>query len=392
MTTALPPETTTKPQISIWVIRIITVAFISQILLSINLWFPTDRSYPTVPLFSFLRFNWGITITMALSLVFLFSFGWASVSKKQSKQVLILGLTSLGLLILEDINRFQAWVYIYGTLLTIIAWNIAQKTPNRLRISLQFTMAMVYFWTGAQKLNVQFITDVYPWLVKIFQATQWLEAYPSLGYGIGVFEILIGLSLLWSQTQRIGVLLGTLLHLGILALLITDAWNSVVYPWNAAMIALLFVLFWQPEGSSTEDHSLKKRPNSLILILFGILPFFDFFQLIPHCLALGMYSGTSMECDLIIHDDGRTDCIPPKLYEKLLYKSDHESILSLDDWGVEDLNIPPFASDRVYRAVAKEFCACSKGYQGFVEFYYPERWKDKDKQVTVSCEELLKEK
>lgn len=393
MTTALASETTFHSKATTWVIRIILAAFLAQILLSVNLWFPYNRSYPTVPLFSFLDFNLGRIITSLLSGCFLGSFAYAGFAAKWRKQALGIGLGCLSLLILEDINRFQAWVYIYTALLGMITWNLWRKQPDRALISLQFIMAMVYFWTGAQKLNIQFITDVYPWLIKVFEATKWLAEYPTLGYGVGLFEMLIGLLLLLPKTQKVGVLLGTFLHLGILALLIKDNWNSVVYPWNVAMIALLFALFWKQKPTETTASDPKKaRPNLFIVALFGLLPFFDFFQLIPHCLALGMYSGTSMECDLIIHDDGRADCVPPKLYDKLLFKSKTESILSLDDWGVEDLNIPPFASDRVYRAVAKEFCACSNKHQGYVEFYYPERWKDEDRQVLVSCEELLREK
>lgn len=390
MTTTLTSETTLYSKTSTWVIRILTLAFLAQMLLSFNLWFPSDRTYPTVPLIHFLDFNWGKVITSLLSGCFLVSFAAAGFLLKWKKQALGIGLVCLSLLIVEDINRFQAWVYIYTALLAVITWSLWLKQSHKILITLQFIMVMVYFWTGIQKLNIQFITDVYPWLIKVFEATKWLNDYPSLGYGVGLFELLIGLLLLNKKTQKAGVLLGTFLHLGILALLIKDNWNTVVYPWNVAMIALLLTLFWTNEVPETVPSEDKKvRPNLFIILLFGILPFFDFFQLIPHCLALGMYSGTSMECDLIIHDDGREACIPPKLYDKLLFKSSEESILSLDDWGVEELNIPPFASDRVYRAVAKEFCTCSKQHKGYVEFYYPERWEDKDKHVVLTCEELL---
>ncbi|MBL4649783.1 MAG: hypothetical protein JKY03_08630 [Aureispira sp.] len=359
-------------------------------LLSFNLWFPYDRSYPTVPLLYFLDFNLGSVITSLLSGCFLSSFAYAGFSLKWRKQALGIGLGCLSLLILEDINRFQAWVYIYTALLALITWSLWLKQTHKLLISLQFIMAMVYFWTGAQKLNIQFVTDVYPWLVKIFEATKFLNEYPTLGYGVGAFEMLIGILLLIPKTQKSGVLLCTLLHLGILTLLIKDNWNSVVYPWNVAMIVLLFTLFWKQEDSET-THSEHKRahPNLFIVALFGLLPFFDFFQLVPHCLALGMYSGTSMECDLIIHNDEKENCVPLKVQGKLLFRSQEESILSLDDWGGANLNIPPFASDRVYRAVAKEFCTCSNKHKGSVEFYYPERWEDKDRHVVVSCEELL---
>jgi hypothetical protein len=390
MTTPLASETISFSKASTWSIRILTFAFLAQMLLSSNLWFPYDRSYPTIPLLYFLDFNLGSVITNLLSGCFLGSFAYAGFSLKWRKQALGIGLGCLSLLILEDINRFQAWVYIYTALLGLITWNLWLKQSHKLLIGLQFIMAMVYFWTGAQKLNIQFITDVYPWLVKIFEATKYLKEYPTLGYGVGLFEMLIGVLLLIPKTKKTGVLFGSLLHLGILTLLIKDNWNSVVYPWNVAMIALLFTLFWKREDSETTAFEYKKvRPNLFIVALFGILPFFDFFQLIPHCLALGMYSGTSMECDLIISNDEKENCVPLKIHDKLLSRSQEESILSLDDWGGANLNIPPFASDRVYRAVAKEFCTCSNKHKGSVEFYYPERWEDKDRHVVLTCEELL---
>jgi hypothetical protein len=391
MTTTLTSETTSCSKATTWVLRILTLAFLAQMLLSMNLWFPSNRTYPTVPLLPFLDFNWGKTITSLLSGCFLASFATAGVLLKWRKQALGIGLVCLSLLIIEDINRFQAWVYIYTTVLAVITWSLWFKQKHKVLITLQFIMAMIYFWTGVQKLNIQFITDVYPWLVKIFEVTKPLNDYPNLGYGVGLFEIFIGLLLLGSKTQRVGVLFGTFLHLGILVLLIKDNWNSVVYPWNIAMIALLFTLFWINDTAETSPSEQKKtRPNLFIILLFGIIPFFDFFQLIPHCLALGMYSGTSMECNLIIHNDDKEACITPHLHDKLLFKSEEESILSLDDWGVEELNIPPYASDRVYRVVAKEFCACSKQYKASAEFYYPERWEDKDKHVIINCKELLK--
>ena len=390
MTTAATSETTSTSRTTTWVLRILSLAFFSQMLLSANLWFPTDRSYPTIPLLYFLDFNLGTIITSLFSGGFLASFACASFSLKWKKQALGIGLFFLLVLTLEDINRFQAWVYIYTALLGIITWHLWLKQPSKSLISLQFILAMVYFWTGVQKLNIQFITDVYPWLVSVFEVTKSLEQYPSLGYGVGLFEILIGVLLLQPKAQKTGVLLGTFLHLGILSLLIKDNWNTVVYPWNVAMIALLFILFWKKKDTklaSTEPQ--KTRPNLFILALFGILPFFDLFQFIPHCLALGMYSGTSMECDLILLDEGITDCIAPELQGKLLYLSDTQSMLSLDDWGGANLNIPPFASDRVYRTVAKEFCACANQYKGSVAFYYPQRWENKDRQVTLTCAELL---
>ncbi|BDS12015.1 hypothetical protein [Aureispira anguillae] len=386
--TNIPPSKNNNNSNAInWVIRIITLAFIAQFYMSSNLWFPNDRSYPTIPLLSSLDFELGQLLTSLLSALFIFFLVLSSIRESLQRYSLLAAFFCYSILLLEDINRFQAWVYIYLAFLAIICWHKWKFQQANSLLNLKFILAMVYFWTGIQKLNVQFITDVYPWLAKIFETTKGLAAYPSLGYSIGILEMLIGLLLLSQHKQKLGVFLAVLLHIGILILLIKDEWNSVVYPWNVAMILLLMLLF---KSSDVPSISRQNLPNFALLILFGIVPFLDFFQLSPHCLALGMYSGTSIECDLIINDEGTDSCVPKKLQDNLLFKSDRQSILSLDDWGMEDLNIPPFASERVYQAVAKEFCVCSAPHGGFIELYIPQRWKDEDQALTISCQALLK--
>ena len=373
----------------VWTIRIIALSFIAQMYLSLNLWFPIDRSYPTVPFLPLLDFELGLSLTYFFSCFFIANLLVASLYSKFRTPSLLLAIFCLGILLLEDINRFQVWVYIYLALLMVITWHYWQQKTAKTMVTLQFIMAMVYFWTGIQKLNIQFVTDVYTWLITIFDFTSGLESYVNLGYGIGLFELLLGCFLLLNRTVRVAVIMGILMHILILVLLIKDQWNTVVYPWNVAMICLLFILFWEVEMPKQKYIFSAHLPHYLILLLFGFVPLLALFKLAPHNLALGMYSGTSLECDLILKDAAVSRCVPEKFWEDLLYQSETESDFSLDDWAIIDLNVPPFASERVFKAVAREFCACSANEGGSVEFMEPLRWKDEDRIVRVTCEELL---
>lgn len=371
-------------------VRIITVAFIVQVLLSANLWFPYDRSYPEVPLlggwFSFDYKDWftaGLTVLMLVGLVM------SSITALWRQPALILALVGLVALLLEDVNRFQPWVYIYGMLMVTIAWHRWRDAPETKLAGLQFIMSMVYFWTGIHKLNVQFVHDVYPWLVSVYPFTSWMKDYTWLGYGMGLTEVAIGALLLLVRTRKTGVILGGLLHVGILAILIKDGWNTVVYPWNVAMVALLVALFWFPEKVPTMRLA-RHRPNAALLALFGIAPAFYLVQWLPLGLSLALYSGTAMECDLIIQKDHIEQCIPKHVHDELLLWGEGERLLSLDDWGMANLNIPPFASNGSYKQVAREFCACAKEH-GRVVFYYPNPWRNEDLQVSRSCTQLLRD-
>jgi hypothetical protein len=249
---------------------------------------------------------------------------------------------------------------------------------------------MVYFWSGIHKLNVQFVNDVFPWLVGIFDSTSWLKNHLYLGYGVGLFEVSIGLLLIKQQTRRGAVIMGSGLHLGILVLLIADNWNSVVYPWNVAMIALLYVLFWDTKTTPYIINA-ERRPNWLVLLLFGIVPLFYLFQITPSWMALSLYSGTTLECDLVVQESGVESCIPTPLHKELLDYGEGRRLLSVDAWGLHNLNIPPVASDATYHAVAREFCTCALAHEGYVVFYYPQKWKNVDDRAIVTCKELLQQ-
>ena len=148
-------------------VRIVSFAFIVQVLLSYPLWFPNTRTYPNIPVFDFLTLEYADWLTNGLSILLLISLIMASMTALWRQPMLNMGLLSLVLLILEDVYRFQPWVYVYGMLLLNIAWCRWRDRPELQLAGLQFIVSMVYFWTGIHKLNVQFVSDTYPWLVGV---------------------------------------------------------------------------------------------------------------------------------------------------------------------------------------------------------------------------------
>ena len=366
---------------------IITIAFACQMSLSLHLWLPIDRHYP---LFSLLPFHYPIGLTALLNGLFLLGLGLACLSVAWRKQALAVVLSCFFLLVIEDVNRFQPWAYVYVTILSSMAWHLGRSNSQKLLASLQFILLMVYFWSGVHKLNVQFINDVFPWLIGIFEATSWLKEFPSVGYSMGLFEMLIALLLFWPRARKSAVLLGVLLHSIILVLLVADGWNSVVYPWNIAMILLLYTLFWSPQA--TAPHISKQhQPYPFITLLFGFVPLLYLFHLVPNWIALSLYSGTTMECDLVVNEAGKSKCFPNVLEEEILDYGEYW-LLSLDVWGMQNLNVPPLASDATYKEVGRQFCTCAIDYDGYIILYYPNRWENTDSMLVITCEELLQTK
>ncbi|MFK7799248.1 MAG: hypothetical protein AB8E82_17495 [Aureispira sp.] len=383
----LDKEQQITAKITQWCLYIITLAFVCQMGLSFNLWLPLDRHYPLFPLFPI---RYPIGLTALFNGCFLLGLGLACFSAAWRKRALGVVLSCFFLLVIEDVNRFQPWAYVYVVILGSIAWQQWRSTAKNLVATLQFVVIMVYFWSGIHKLNVQFIHDVFPWLIGIFESTRWLREFPNIGYSMGLFEVVIALFLLWPKARKGAVVLGVCLHAIILLLLITDGWNSVVYPWNVAMMLLLYTLFWSPKPAAS-NISTQNLPYKLITVLFGFVPLLYLFHLAPNWIALSLYSGTTMECDLVVNKEGKSKCFPAVL-EKEILDYGEQGLLSLDNWGMQNLNVPPLASDATYKEVGRQFCNCAIDYEGYIILYYPNRLENTDSTLVITCEELLQAK
>ncbi len=368
------------------VLWIITVALIFHIGLSYNLWIPLDRTYPLIGLWQ--GFAFGTTITSALSVTLLLLLLLvANVEKWRYWGFIALAVVAV-LLLFEDLTRLQVWFYLYLTILGIIATAYWQNKTEKTILTIQFAIAMLYIWTGLEKLNIQFITDVYSWFILIFDWTSFLGEYPNLGYLAGVYETLVGVFLIFPKTRKIGVVLLLFLHLFILSFLMKDNyWNTVVYPWNIAMIALVFSLFWKQKQPIFEG---TKRPHLVIIVLFGIAPVFDFVGFWPHDFSFGMYSGMSPVVDLYFDDKTLDSCIPKSFRPDLLEQSQTQSALSLEDWAMDNLNVPTVGGQWAFVRVAQKYSPCfDQAHAAYgLEFMQPCRWENRDTVFTLTADDF----
>ena len=158
----IPDSKQTSSTTVVWCLRIITIAFLFQMGLSLQLWVPLERSYPSLPFFSSLPWSYHPWLTSLLSGVFLIGLVIASSVVRWRQSALLLALGCFLLLLLEDVNRFQPWAYVYLAFLISMAWYHWRPHPKRLVGTLQFILVMVYLWSGVHKINVQFIHDVFP--------------------------------------------------------------------------------------------------------------------------------------------------------------------------------------------------------------------------------------
>src|SRR5262249_26243386 len=143
-------------------------------------------------------------------------------------------------------------------------------------------VAGIYLWSGLQKLNYSFHSDVYPWLIEplaSYLPTSMFSRLKDAGLAAPIVEATIGIGLLVPIVRPLAIALAVAMHAFILLSIgpLGLNWNSVVWPWNIAMIFLVVRLF---AGTRQVPFLALIQPRSVLhgatLVLFGIMPLFSF--------------------------------------------------------------------------------------------------------------------
>ena len=179
----------------------------------------------------------------------------------------------------------------------------------------------------------------------------------KFGYIIPVFETLIGIALLFPASRKWGVVSAMMTHFIILLYLgpFGIQHNSIVYPWNLAMIVIVPIVFFKNQAPL--DLSSFKMLHWLAAALVWVMPLFSFIDLWDHYLSFSFYSGRPQEHYISIETVES---------EKLgdIYKSyyiDLEGltggyVIDINKWAMKEMNVPFYPEKRVFEKLSLYFC------------------------------------
>lgn len=306
---------------------------------------------------------------IAIALVFLFP------QKKMFIWSVIL-LETLSCLL--DQMRWQPWEYQY--LLTFIFFLYYHRNPNDFIKLLAVLISATYVFSGLHKFSFSFLDSIWDKMIlkdffgfsKAIIRTQWVH---FLGLLMAVFEVFIGVGLLLSRNKKIFVYLAIIMH-GFLLLILGPLgvnFNKVVWPWNIAMILLVWVLFCR------SDFQINKKVykplfNKAILILIVFLPTLNFFGFWDNYLSFNLYSGNN-ERVYICNESGS---LPDNLtqYKSInlvsRYCSDNAVSISVNKLAFNELNVPLYPEERTYFMLKKEWLKKYPDHENvFIVYDYP---------------------
>jgi len=346
----------------------VVVGLASSVLLSSKLWVST-RFYPMVPVFHWLpRIPFPLDyLCFGALLALLVAIAFAA----KPRPYILAFVAFAGVYSLFDQTRWQPWAYQYWMMLIALGCfsGLADDLAGQrdaLNIC-RLIMGCTYFYSGFQKLNVRFVSEGMPWVLGTLRFH--IPGLNYIGWITPFVEVSIGLCLLSRRFRKIGIVNGIIMHLFILYSFgpLGLNWNTVVWPWNVVMIALLLLLFRNTDVTFG-DIVWRNRFvfQKVALVLFGVMPALSFVGWWPSDLSLCLYTANLTEAQVMVSQKVKEQ-LPPAVqpYVKLGYG---HLVLRTQDWSFGEMNVPPYAEIQSFTTIGATVC----------------RWVDNSPDVVLS--------
>jgi uncharacterized membrane protein YphA (DoxX/SURF4 family) len=334
----------------------VVVGLTAGMLLSVKLWVST-RFYPLVPVF-----HWLPRIPLPLDYIcfsILLALLAGIVLAARPRPYILTFVVLFAIYSLFDQTRWQPWAYQYWLMLIALGCFSGKADDvvgerDVLNI-LRLMMGCTYFYSGFQKLNTRFAVEGMPWVLGTLRFP--IPGLHYIGWIVPFIEVSIGLCLLTRRFRKIGIINGIIMHIFILYSFgpLGLNWNSVVWPWNVVMIALLLLLFTRTDVTFG-DIVWRNRfvYQKVILLLLGVLPALSFFGWWPSDLSLCLYTANLTEAQVVISQQVK-DQLPPTVRPYVKNLGGH-LILRTQDWSFGEMNVPPYAEIQSFTTIGKTVC------------------------------------
>lgn len=330
-------------------------------LLCYKLWL-NDRHFPLTPVLHFWPvfhrpFDSVLPAVAGLLLI--------CISIVRRPQLFIISFITVAVLLtLSDLNRWQPWFYQYILMFSILAFFNYRCDDARhlaaITITFRLMIAAVYFWSGLQKLNPDFLSDTFPWLME--PVTRHLTPgsishFRFIGYCFPLIETGTGICLLVPALRKQAVFAAIAMHLFILFVLspLGHNYNPVVWPWNVAMILFLLLLFYNGPvyGSMDLRNTWRHLSSRIVLVLFALMPLLNFFNSWDSYLSHNLYSGNTSSGSIYFSDAVKQRL--PGYIQPYITREPNQNQVNIKYWCMMELGVPAYPEKRNFEAVTGTF-------------------------------------
>lgn len=310
----------------------------------------TDRLYPVIPPADFLKyvpdflhvFLFGFSVLALLVLLFV-----------KANRLLLISLFLSELLSCSlDTVRWQPWEYMYMCFLLIIVINLHR--PKRILMLGHLFLVSVYFFSGLHKLSRGFLSSIWMNMVLMDFFGLSMEAILKyklyfIGLLIPFTEILLAVLLFISESKRKISYLLILTHISILIFIgpFGIQYNSVVWPWNLAMISILIVVYAKPVEPIRREFFIT---NSYWIVLWFVLPVLSFFGSWYQYFSFNLYSGKGEH--MYIYFSEKQKELRPYFEPGSGNRHKNEPYIILQNWAMKEIRSAPVPETEMHREIA----------------------------------------
>lgn len=366
-------------QKKIAIIKIICIAWFVAKIISYNTWI-SIRKFPVISVFDFLSeipnsIHLSLYILSLIGILGIFIF---PINKKVLIPFLIIEFLSCSL----DQMRWQPWEYQY--ILTFIFLLISKDSKHFIKWTSLLLIA-TYFYSGIHKFNGGFLTFTWENMIlkrmftiskEYIQNNLWLH---YLGIVMALIEFISGLGLIFLKNKKPIVISIIVMHFFILILLGPFSnHNHVVWPWNIAMMFLVYQLFYNNDKTSFNFTFFRKPLNIAIFILLFIMPVLSKFGYWYKNFSFNLYSGNLNKLTLCIKDFETYDELEKFKKEKTNSHCQEYQQIDVSNWAMNELNVPLNSDKFTYLQLKK---AWHKKYPDVSVHFFISKYPYKNKNI-----------
>jgi len=279
--------------------------------------FINHRDFPLLPFIEGINdipvfLNFILYSALVISLVFIYK-------KEDNKVYLSFFFLIYFVLLFYDANRIQPFLFTYLSFFLFYYFYKLGWIDSKFTIyTCKLIFILAYFFSGFNKFNHSFFSYSYVKLVEPLKGiipNDFFYIIKSLGLIVASLEFYIGFGLFFKATRKFTFYIAIILHLLIIYFLgyLQNGTTTVVI-YNVFCMVMIFYLFKNDNQNlwvETKQYS-KKLFFHLSLILFFVLPMFNYFGYGIDLISYDLYTGNYRFCFVVMKNSVR-EKVPPSL-------------------------------------------------------------------------------
>lgn len=354
-------------------VRVLVIGHLALLMATWPLWIP-QAWFPQVPLISIagtvpVSVEWGLFVLLLASLVGQLLFPSPTTVRRLS----LLAAFASFLLVCIDQHRLQPWTWQFIVLSVVVATAEDATARNGWR----WLVISIYVWSAWSKWDHGFFVGHGRFLIDGFcKASRFIsdtQAWPApvlsiTTIAIPMFELLIGLGLIWRRTRGLALVGSFIMHFMLLLALgpFGHGHKPGVLIWNLFFIAQNFLLFHpQPDSlpPASRHPATRSTRNGNRLARFAVIaaivwPSVESFGFCDHWPAWAVYAARPERVSVYIHaaelskhqHDTRFDLLKHSPGPQVAFDDWHT--LRIDRWSLDALYVPIYPQARFQVGVA----------------------------------------